>query len=124
MATCEIDADVLQVFKKFKMAKDPKPSALIFRIDKDAHRFVIADEIIDISLEKLQEELSTSTPRYIVYVTKYTHQDGRISYPIVFIYYMPKGISPALAMTYSANKEKLFRALELGTPWISYIWKQ
>ncbi|GAM18091.1 hypothetical protein SAMD00019534_012660 [Acytostelium subglobosum LB1] len=114
MATCDLDDEAFATYKKFKMAKNPKPSALILRVDKPTQKIVVDQHLEDISLEQLQDELSTSSPRYIIYVYKYTHQDARVSFPIVFIYYMPKGISPALAMTYANNKEKLFTKLELG----------
>eukprot|EP01133_Synstelium_polycarpum_P016760 gene16760-19928_t len=114
MATCTLDDEDFATFKKFKMMKNPTNSAMIFMIDKVNHKYKIEETIEDITLEKLAEEMSESSPRYVAYVYKYTHQDGRVSFPIVFIYYMPRGISPANAMTYSANKQNLVNRLDIA----------
>ncbi|EGG13833.1 putative actin binding protein [Cavenderia fasciculata] len=114
MATCTLDDEDFEIFKKFKMQKNPTNSAMIFRCDTKEHKFKIEETIEDISLEKLTEEMSSSSPRYIAYVYRYTHKDGRISFPIVFIYFMPKGISPTIAMTYSANKQNLVNRLDIA----------
>lgn len=49
----------------------------------------------DISVEDLAEELPDTSPRYVVYSYKYTHKDGRVSYPLIFIYYCPSSASRA-----------------------------
>ncbi|EAL66157.1 hypothetical protein DDB_G0282595 [Dictyostelium discoideum AX4] len=113
MATCTLPDEYFEEFKALKKERSPKNTAMVFMIDKSKHEFKIEETFVDISLEKLQEELSNTSPRYIVYVYKHTHPDGRQSFPMVFIYFMPKGISPAVAMTYSANKEILVNKLEI-----------
>ncbi|KYR01472.1 putative actin binding protein [Tieghemostelium lacteum] len=113
MATCPLADEDYERYKKIKMQRTPLNTAITFRVDVKNEKTIIDEIIEDISLEKLQEELSESSPRYIAYVSKYTHPDGRCSYPIVFIYFMPRGISPAMAMTYSANKQNLVNRLEI-----------
>eukprot|EP01132_Coremiostelium_polycephalum_P002410 gene2410-2977_t len=114
MATCTVPDAVFEEFKKFKMRRDPPNSAMIFTIDRPNHEFKLAETIDNMtSIEQLQSEISPSAPKYIVYVHKYTHPDGRTSYPLVFIYYMPRGVSPPIAMSYSANKPTLVHKLEI-----------
>lgn len=51
---------------------------------------VIDENYEDISVDDLREELPGHQPRYIVYSYKMEHQDGRVSYPIIFIFYTPR----------------------------------
>ncbi|EGC33206.1 hypothetical protein DICPUDRAFT_88870 [Dictyostelium purpureum] len=113
MATCVLPDEVFEEYKKYKNIRSPKNTAIVFMIDQKNALFKIEEVFEDMSLEKLQDELSNSSPRYIVYIYKHTHPDGRQSFPMTFIYFMPKGISPTVAMTYSANKQNLFNKLEV-----------
>ena len=36
-------------------------------------------------------ELPEFNPRYIAFSYCHTHDDGRVSYPLIFIYYCPSG---------------------------------
>lgn len=65
---------------------------------------VIDEEMADCSLEEVAAELpgiqrlssyadSTEfSPRYLVYSYCQKHADGRVSYPLVFIFYCPPGM--------------------------------
>ena len=46
----------------------------------------------DISLDDLAAELPAHQPRYIAYSYCYTHDDGRRSYPLCFIFISPLGM--------------------------------
>ena len=46
----------------------------------------------DITLEDLAAELPAHQPRYIAYSYCYKHDDGRISYPLCFIFISPQGM--------------------------------
>ena len=45
----------------------------------------------DVSPEEVAEELPPLQPRYVVYSYKYEHDDGRVSYPLCFIFVSPQG---------------------------------
>ncbi|KAF9952514.1 hypothetical protein BGZ65_005217 [Modicella reniformis] len=45
-----------------------------------------------------------SAPRYIILSIKLDHNDGRVSYPMVFLYYAPKSVRPELNMLYAGTK--------------------
>jgi hypothetical protein len=50
------------------------------------------DELLeDISVDDLRESLPSHQPRYVIYSYKMEHNDGRISYPMCFIYITPRG---------------------------------
>lgn len=55
----------------------------------------------------IADDLPESVPRYILLSYKWNRPDGRLQYPLVFIYYIPKQIKPSLAMLYSSTKHEL-----------------
>ena len=58
------------------------------------------EEHEDVSPEELAEELPPLQPRYVVYSYEYKHDDGRVSYPLCFIFISPQGeLPPSFGMT-------------------------
>eukprot|EP01099_Mayorella_cantabrigiensis_P004744 TRINITY_DN3615_c0_g1_i1.p1 TRINITY_DN3615_c0_g1~~TRINITY_DN3615_c0_g1_i1.p1 ORF type:complete len:156 (-),score=48.74 TRINITY_DN3615_c0_g1_i1:80-502(-) len=112
--TCAISEDIKTQFKKFKMGKSSSSAAFLMKIDKDK-LIVEIDEVIDNvgSLSDFAEELPEFAPRFIALSYKYTHKDGRTSFPLVFIFYCPQGINPALNMMYASTKQRLQTELQI-----------
>ena len=52
-------------------------------------------------MDDLRESLPEHQPRFVVYSYRMEHADGRVSYPMCFIYITPRG------------RELLFQALSL-----------
>uniref|UniRef100_A0A8D0ATU0 ADF-H domain-containing protein n=1 Tax=Sander lucioperca TaxID=283035 RepID=A0A8D0ATU0_SANLU len=50
---------------------------------------------------------------FIVYSYKYVHADGRVSYPLCFIFSSPMGCKPEQQMMYAGSKNQLVQAAEL-----------
>jgi hypothetical protein len=46
----------------------------------------------DVSPEELVQALPAHNPRYVAYSYCFTHDDGRISYPLIFVYFSPLGM--------------------------------
>ncbi|GJJ79201.1 hypothetical protein EMPS_11560 [Entomortierella parvispora] len=113
--TCEIDPALVKKIEAFRFAKRSQGNAaLICKIDKD-RLLVVEDEDEDsISLEDLAELLPENTPRYVVLSYELKHDDGRQSYPLVFISYTPRGVSPALNMLYTSAKTHFQNTVNLG----------
>jgi len=44
---------------------------------------------------------------------KWTHEDGRVSFPLVFIFYCPKGINTKLNILYASTKPVLTETLQV-----------
>lgn len=63
------------------------------KVDRDKQLVCIDELIEDVSIEELQEHLPGHQPRYIAYSCRIEHKDGRISYPLCFIYFTPRGKS-------------------------------
>ncbi|KAF6130191.1 glia maturation factor beta [Phyllostomus discolor] len=66
-----------------------------------------------ISPDELKDELPERQPRFIVYSYKYQHDDGRVSYPLCFIFSSPVGCKPEQQMMYAGSKNKLVQTAEL-----------
>ncbi|KAG7243152.1 hypothetical protein INR49_016527 [Caranx melampygus] len=58
----------------------------------------------------LEEEYECT---FIVYSYKYVHADGRVSYPLCFIFSSPMGCKPEQQMMYAGSKNQLVQAAEL-----------
>lgn len=67
----------------------------------------------NISPEELQMELPERQPRFVVYSYKYLHADGRVSYPLCFIFSSPVGCKPEQHMMYAGSKNRLVQTAEL-----------
>uniref|UniRef100_A0A3P9KHN0 Glia maturation factor n=1 Tax=Oryzias latipes TaxID=8090 RepID=A0A3P9KHN0_ORYLA len=66
----------------------------------------------DISMEDLRNELPERQPRY-PYCYKYVHADGRVSYPLCFIFSSPMGCKPEQQMMYAGSKNRLVQSADL-----------
>uniref|UniRef100_A0A669D679 Glia maturation factor beta n=1 Tax=Oreochromis niloticus TaxID=8128 RepID=A0A669D679_ORENI len=52
---------------------------------------------------------------HVIYLCcyKYEHDDGRVSYPLCFIFSSPVGCRPEQQMMYAGSKNKLVQTVEL-----------
>jgi hypothetical protein len=72
------------------------------------------DEILrDVSLEDIAADLPESAPRYIAYNAEFTWPDGRKSFPLIFIFYCPKVVSPTNGTMYASTKPRLVNDLAI-----------
>jgi len=120
MGTCVIPDELLEEFKKFKLDKNNQEnSALILKVDlhSEPPRVVVEELKQKVQLEDIAEDLIESQPRYIVYSYKYTQKDGRVSYPLVLIFYAPPELQPRTAMMYSSTKQPLVNKLQVMKTW-------
>ncbi|XP_033733975.1 glia maturation factor beta-like [Pecten maximus] len=104
--------------KKFRFRKEKTIAAIIMKINKDNDEVELEEELEDCTIEEIQEEICAQQPRYIVISYKYSHGDGRISYPIFFVYYSPGGCSTALQMRYAGTKSRLQQELGITKTFI------
>ncbi|KAF9968797.1 hypothetical protein BGZ70_005601 [Mortierella alpina] len=114
-STCDIDPNLVAKLKAFRFAKRSQGiAALICKIDKNK-LLIEEDEDLQLeSLDELAESLPENTPRYVVVSYELKHDDGRVSYPLVFIYYSPNGVKPELNMLYASAKTHFQTANDLG----------
>ncbi|XP_018326880.1 glia maturation factor gamma-like [Agrilus planipennis] len=104
---CDITPQVKETIKNFRFRKGDDTSAIILKIDRKKQE-ILVDEIFEgTSIEELRETLQEHQPRYIILSYKQVHDDGRISYPLVFIYYTPRDSHRELQMMYAGSKTAL-----------------
>ncbi|KAJ3416827.1 hypothetical protein HDV05_008412 [Chytridiales sp. JEL 0842] len=99
--------------KAFRFRKDPTTAALIFKIDVGSLTLV-KDQLLDnATFDDIQEEVPDSSPRYLVISYKFNHPDGRVSYPLIGINYMPSSTSDKNRMLYSSTKTLFFQKADV-----------
>ncbi|MBN3302293.1 glia maturation factor gamma [Amia ocellicauda] len=113
LVVCEVDESLKDKLKKFRFRKETNNAAILMKIDKDKQLVILEEEFEDISLDDLRSELPERQPRFIVYSYKYVHGDGRVSYPLCFIFCSPVGCKPEQQMMYAGSKNRLVQAAEL-----------
>lgn len=104
VSICEMAEDVKAALKKFRLRKEKNIAAIILKIDRKSLKIMIDEEHEDISVEDLQDELPSQQPRYVVLSYVKTHDDGRITYPLIFIFISPEGCNPEQHMMYAGSK--------------------
>eukprot|EP00069_Balaena_mysticetus_P018887 bmy_11705T0 len=89
LVVCDVAEDLVEKLRKFRFRKETNNAAIIMKIDKDK-RLVVLDEELE-----------------------YQHDDGRVSYPLCFIFSSPVGCKPEQQMMYAGSKNKLVQTAEL-----------
>ncbi|KAJ8045437.1 Glia maturation factor beta [Holothuria leucospilota] len=110
---CDVSEEAKKKIKAFRFKRASTNCALILKIDKEKLSIIVDEEHEDISLEELREELPSSQPRYVLYIYKNVHSDGRTSYPMCFIFISPAGMKPELSMMYAGSKPSLINETQM-----------
>jgi len=105
--TCEIPEEVMAEYKKFKTARSQTTDVMFLKINVKQLRVEIEDVMTDVNLEDIPEELPECVPRFLVINYRQTHADGRLSFPLVFVFFCPPGIKPELNILYASTKQRL-----------------
>ncbi|NXD27707.1 GMFB factor, partial [Spelaeornis formosus] len=105
LVVCDVAEDLVEKLRRFRFRKETNNAAIIMKIDKDKQLVVLDEEHEVFSL--------TSEKTFIVYSYKYQHEDGRVSYPLCFIFSSPVGCKPEQQMMYAGSKNKLVQTAEL-----------
>ncbi|KAF9913793.1 hypothetical protein BX616_009559 [Lobosporangium transversale] len=114
-STCDIDPSLVQKIEAFRFAnRSQGNAALICKIDKNKLLIEEDDDLESVNMEELAEQLPENTPRYVVLSYELKHDDGRRSFPLVFLYYAPTGVRPELNMLYASAKTHFQNTVGLG----------
>ncbi|XP_074498496.1 glia maturation factor gamma [Sebastes fasciatus] len=113
LSVCDVDESLKALLNKFRFRKETNDAAILIKIDMEKQLVILENELQDISLDELREELPEHQPRFIVYSYKYSHDDGRVSYPLCFIFSSPAGCKPEQQMMYAGSKLQLVKAAGL-----------
>ncbi|KAL3991705.1 high affinity cAMP-specific and IBMX-insensitive 3',5'-cyclic phosphodiesterase 8 [Sarotherodon galilaeus] len=124
LVVCEVDESLKDKLKKFRFRKETSNAAILMKIDMEKQLVILEEEYDDISMEDLRNELPERQPRYPYFISgiaklfikkyyKYVHDDGRVSYPLCFIFSSPVGCKPEQQMMYAGSKNRLVQTAEL-----------
>ncbi|RVE57566.1 hypothetical protein OJAV_G00217800 [Oryzias javanicus] len=141
LVVCDVDEDLVKKLRQFRFRKETNNAAIVMKIDKDRQLVILDEEHEDISPDDLKDELPERQPRYPLKLKlrvavvqevedpvfmedfymndwkiiryKYQHDDGRVSYPLCFIFSSPVGCRPEQQMMYAGSKNKLVQTVEL-----------
>ncbi|CAM9680829.1 unnamed protein product [Lampetra fluviatilis] len=120
LVVCDVDPELEGKIQKFRFRKETTNGAIIMKIDKERRLVVLDEEHEDITPEDLREELPERQPRYpsrakpYRLLGHYQHDDGRVSYPLCFIFISPQGCNPEQQMMYAGSKNKLVQTSKLS----------
>uniref|UniRef100_A0A3B4GHU0 Glia maturation factor n=2 Tax=Haplochromini TaxID=319058 RepID=A0A3B4GHU0_9CICH len=92
--------------KKFRFRKETSNAAILMKIDMAKQLVILEEEYDDISMDDLRNELPERHYKYV-------HDDGRVSYPLCFIFSSPVGCKPEQQMMYAGSKNRLVQTAEL-----------
>jgi len=112
---------VQKKLKQIRFNKTKQTAALLLKINSATSTIELEEEYDgEYSIEELAEELPECQPRYLVYSHVHHHDDDRVSYPLVFIYYKPGGCKPEQMVRYAGSRNyfveqsKINKTFDLG----------
>ncbi|XP_037342112.2 glia maturation factor beta [Pungitius pungitius] len=114
LVVCDVDEELVIKVEQFRLRKETDNAAIVMKIDEKKQLVILEEEHVDISLDDLRDIVPERQPRFIVYSYKYHHDDGRISYPLCFIFSSPVGCRPDQQMMYAGSKNKLVQTVGMS----------
>jgi len=114
VTVCNLDPDLEKQLEKFRFRRDTSNHAIVMKVDRDSQTVVCDEMLEDLdNIEELRDTLPEHQPRYVVYTSKLVNSDGRVSYPMCFIFSSPKGCKPEMNMMYAGSKLALVTKIGL-----------
>ncbi|XP_050302112.1 glia maturation factor beta [Anthonomus grandis grandis] len=111
---CEITPEVKNALKEFRFRKDTDTGALILKVDREKQQIILDEQLDNTTIDDLQENLPSHQPRFVVLSYKQEHKDGRISYPLCFIFFTPRDSHAELQMMYAGSKLSLQKEADVS----------
>merc|ERR1711892_1514188 len=109
VVVCTIDQDLKDELKKFRYSKAKEGTAIIMKVDREKQMIVEEEKLEDCNADELRGSLPTHQPRFVAYSFCHNHSDGRISYPMVFLFSTPPGGQIELSVMYAGSKNNLVK---------------
>merc|ERR1711910_290381 len=109
VVVCDIDQELKTELTKFRYSKAKEGCAIIMKVDRKRQMIVEDDRLDDCNAEELRDALPSHQPRFVTYSFCHHHSDGRVSYPMVFLFSTPPGGQIELSMMYAGSKNNLVK---------------
>eukprot|EP00002_Diphylleia_rotans_P033429 TRINITY_DN7109_c0_g1_i1.p1 TRINITY_DN7109_c0_g1~~TRINITY_DN7109_c0_g1_i1.p1 ORF type:complete len:140 (-),score=34.16 TRINITY_DN7109_c0_g1_i1:460-879(-) len=111
-STCALDPALDPIWNKFRLSNSPL-ACMILKCDKETFSVVLDEKLDSTTFEDITDRLPESAPRYLLISYKLTHDDGRVSYPLIMIYYNPENVNSAVRMMYASSKTQIVNKYNL-----------
>ena len=115
--TCTLPPELEATLNQFRFRKSQGHAALIFKINATTLTYELEEELPQTTLEDVAESLPDTQPRYVILSYEYKHQDQRVSYPLIFVYWSPLNVKPETHMLYAAAKQGLQQVSGVTKQW-------
>ncbi|KAJ1965743.1 hypothetical protein IWQ62_002591, partial [Dispira parvispora] len=117
--TCTVTPELKTALESFRFAKHgDNMAALVAKVNRKDYTLVEDETFDSITFEDLVEELPDDAPRYPWLVTPLGYykfeNKGRVSYPLVFVYYCPTSSAPEARMLYASSQTAFQNTVGLG----------
>ncbi|OBZ89583.1 Glia maturation factor gamma [Choanephora cucurbitarum] len=107
-STCEIDPELVEKINQFRFAKYKSGNAaFVLQIDRKTLKIVEEEVYENTPIEELVEELPENTPRFVILSYELKYSDGRVNFPLLFIYWSPSTAKAEINMLYASAKTYL-----------------
>eukprot|EP00735_Rhodelphis_limneticus_P005657 TRINITY_DN1759_c0_g1::TRINITY_DN1759_c0_g1_i1::g.25264::m.25264 TRINITY_DN1759_c0_g1::TRINITY_DN1759_c0_g1_i1::g.25264 ORF type:complete len:171 (+),score=39.15,sp/Q5R6P6/GMFB_PONAB/32.54/6e-22,Cofilin_ADF/PF00241.15/4.5e-11,PGK/PF00162.14/0.048 TRINITY_DN1759_c0_g1_i1:52-513(+) len=104
----KMESHVYEEVSKLSRAHSAANEGMVLSIDLGSNRLFIQAHEKDITFTDLcDEHVPETSPRYIIYSYKWVRDDGRVQYPMVFVYYNPEGCRPDYNVLYSRHASQV-----------------
>mmetsp|Transcript_64665 Transcript_64665/g.94726 ORF Transcript_64665/g.94726 Transcript_64665/m.94726 type:complete len:146 (+) Transcript_64665:91-528(+) len=106
---------VMDRWKIFRR-KSADAVAMVLKIDADNEQVVLDfdGEFQQMPPEDLQDEMSDSSPRWILWLFKHERDDGRTQYPLLLVYFSPLSCNAKSKMLYASCTPFIAQTLEIA----------
>uniref|UniRef100_A0A7S0E0J7 ADF-H domain-containing protein n=1 Tax=Hanusia phi TaxID=3032 RepID=A0A7S0E0J7_9CRYP len=109
----KVSDEVMEKWKTIRK-KNTECSSMTMKMGTDDETIVMDGDIIDVTPEDLAEDMSESSPRWILWSMKISRDDGRIQQPLILVFFSPVSCNTKLRMIYSSRTGLLAEALKIS----------
>ncbi|XP_045110309.1 glia maturation factor gamma-like isoform X2 [Portunus trituberculatus] len=114
MPLCTINPDLKEKMRKFRFRRATTNAAIIMKVDQVSSEIILEEEVEELEdVEALRSAIPDTQPRYVLISWKIEHADGRVSFPMAFIFTTPRDCQPQLQMMYAGSYNYVVKECEL-----------
>ncbi|KZV71650.1 glia maturation factor beta [Peniophora sp. CONT] len=114
-STVDIPQALKDSLRKFRFARRKGGNAaIVVKINKKELIMEEVEQFDNISLDDLAEELPESAPRYVVMSYELAHDDGRKSFPLVLVNWVPPACEMSLLTLHASGLNNFQNTADVG----------
>jgi hypothetical protein len=107
-----ISDEIRKGFRKFKLSSSAC-GAILYKLSKES-KLELDEEMPDESFDDIQEELPEGSPRFVFVSFRVEKGDGRVLFPLVFVFYCPIVSPPKLRVMYTRFKNAIAKEFDVN----------